>query len=138
MSDLRDRYELGAGELDIDLRELDLPPGDTPLEIDLGIGDVRLAVPTDVCVATKADVGVGEVNVLGRTNEGVDVSFEEHPDAPPSVSRLVLDAEIGLGRSRYATRTTRRSASTARSRPRPRRSTATPTPTPPARCPPMA
>ncbi len=97
MSDLPDRYELGAGALDIDLRELDLPPGDTPLEIDLGIGDVRVAVPTDVCVATKADVGVGEVNVLGRTNEGVDVSFQEHPDAPPSVSRLVLDAEIGLG-----------------------------------------
>ena len=40
-------------------------PGDTPLEIDLGIGDVRLAVPTDVCVATEADVGVGEANVLG-------------------------------------------------------------------------
>jgi hypothetical protein len=61
------------------------------------MGEVQLAVPTDVCVATKADVGAGEVNVLGRTNEGVDVSFEEHPEAPPSVSRLVVDAEIGFG-----------------------------------------
>ena len=97
MSDLRDHYELGAGELEIDLRDLELPPGDTPLEIDLGMGDARLVVPTDVCVASKIDVGVGEVNVLGRSNEGVDVSFEERPDAPPAASRLVLDAEIGLG-----------------------------------------
>ena len=42
MADLHDRYELGMGELDIDLRDLELPPGDTPLEIDLGIGDVQL------------------------------------------------------------------------------------------------
>ena len=97
MSDLRDHYELGIGQLDIDLRDLDLPPGDTPLEIDLGVGDVRIAVPTDVCVASKADIGVGEAHVLGRVNDGVDVSFEEQPEAPPSASRLVLDAEIGLG-----------------------------------------
>ena len=97
MADLRGQYELGAGELEIDLRDLELPPGDTPLEIDLGMGDVQLAVPTDVCVATRADVGAGEVNVLGRTNEGVDVSFEETPEAPPSASRLVVDAEIGFG-----------------------------------------
>ena len=97
MSDLHDRYELGVGELDLDLRDLELPPGDTPLEIDLGIGDVRLAVPADVCVATGADVGMGEARVLGRTNGGVDVSFDEHPEARPSVSRLVIDAQIGVG-----------------------------------------
>ena len=32
-----------------------------------------------------------------RTNGGVDVSFEEHPEAPPTASRLVLDADIGIG-----------------------------------------
>ena len=97
MADLHDRYELGMGELDIDLRDLELPPGDTPLEIDLGIGDVQITVPTDVCVASRADIGVGEANILGRTNGGVDVSFEEHPEAPPTASRLVLDADIGVG-----------------------------------------
>jgi phage shock protein PspC (stress-responsive transcriptional regulator) len=97
MSDLRDHYELGLGQLDIDLRDLDLPPGDTPLELDLGIGDLRVAVPTDVCVASKVDIGAGQSRVLGRVNDGVDVSYEEHPEAPPSASRLVIDAEIGLG-----------------------------------------
>jgi hypothetical protein len=97
MSDLRDHYELGIGQLDIDLRDLDLPPGDTPLEVDLGIGDVRIAVPDDVCVASKVEIGAGEARVLGRVNDGVDVSYEEHPEPPPSVSRLLIDAEIGLG-----------------------------------------
>ena len=97
VSDLRDHYELGLGQLDLDLRDLDLPPGDTPLEVDLGIGDLRIAVPDDVCVASKVEIGAGEARVLGRVNDGVDVSYEEHPEAPPSVSRLLIDAEIGLG-----------------------------------------
>ncbi len=97
VSDLRDHYELGLGQLDLDLRDLDLPPGDTPLEVDLGIGDLRIAVPDDVCVASKVEIGAGEARVLGRVNDGVDVSYEERPEAPPSVSRLLIDAEIGLG-----------------------------------------
>jgi phage shock protein PspC (stress-responsive transcriptional regulator) len=96
-SDLRDRYELGVGELEIDLRDVDLPPGDTPLEVDLGVGDLRMTVPKDVCVASKVDIGAGQSIVLGRRNEGVDVKYEEHPDAPPSASRLLLDVEVGLG-----------------------------------------
>jgi phage shock protein PspC (stress-responsive transcriptional regulator) len=96
-SDLRDSYELGVGQLDIDLRDIDLPPGDTPLKIEMSMGETRLAVPTDVCVATRADVGMGEVQVLGRSNAGVDVNYEELPTAPPGVSRLVVDAEIGFG-----------------------------------------
>ena len=96
-SDLRDHYELGIGQLDIDLRDLDLPPGDTPLEVDLGVGDLRIVVPSDVCLASKVEIGAGEARVLGRVNDGVDVSYEERPEAPPSASRLLLDAEIGLG-----------------------------------------
>ena len=97
MSDLRDHYELGIGQLDLDLRDLEFPPGDTPLEVDLGVGDLRIAVPDDVCVASKVEIGAGEARVLGRVNDGVDVSYEERPEAPPSASRLLLDAEIGLG-----------------------------------------
>jgi phage shock protein PspC (stress-responsive transcriptional regulator) len=58
-ADLHDKYELGMGELVIDLRQTDLPPGDVPLEVDLGIGKARVVVPRDVCVATDAHVRVG-------------------------------------------------------------------------------
>jgi phage shock protein PspC (stress-responsive transcriptional regulator) len=99
-TDLRDRYELGMGELVVDLRDTELPAGDVPLELDLGIGEARLIVPEDVCVATTADVGIGNVSVFGRDNGGVDVDFQDTPDAAPETTRLVLDAEVGLGEVR--------------------------------------
>ena len=38
----RDTYRLGIGELIVDLRQTDLPAGDVPVGIDLGIGDARV------------------------------------------------------------------------------------------------
>lgn len=95
--DLRDTYQLGIGELIVDLRQTDLPPGDVPLEIDLGVGEARVIVPQDVCVATDAQVGVGEIRSFDRYNEGVDVDYDDLPDAPPSTTRLLVKAEVGAG-----------------------------------------
>jgi phage shock protein PspC (stress-responsive transcriptional regulator) len=95
--DLRDRYELGVGELVVDMRNTDLPAGDVPLELDLGIGEARVVVPEDVCVATSADVGVGNVRTFGEDTGGVDVDYEDYPDASAGGTRVVLDAEVGVG-----------------------------------------
>jgi phage shock protein PspC (stress-responsive transcriptional regulator) len=95
--DLREKYELGMGELIVDLRQTDLPPGDIPLEIDLGIGDARVIVPEDVCVATDAHVRVGEIRTFEQHNEGVDVDYDDLPDAAPSTTRLLVKAEVGVG-----------------------------------------
>lgn len=101
-ADLHDRYELGMGELVIDLRDTELPSGDVPVEVDLGIGSARVLVPDDVCVAADAEIGMGEVRVLGRRNDGVDVHYEEAPVAASEVTRLVLDAEVGIGELRVS------------------------------------
>ncbi len=61
VTDIHDRYELGIGELVIDLRDTDLPAGDVPIKVDLGMGEARVLVPEDVCVATSADIGMGNV-----------------------------------------------------------------------------
>jgi phage shock protein PspC (stress-responsive transcriptional regulator) len=97
VTDLRDRYELGIGELEVDLRDTDLPAGDVPLEVDVGIGDVQVIVPDDVCVAADAEVGMGNVDLFGTDRGGVDVDFEDAPDAKPATTRLLLKAEVGLG-----------------------------------------
>src|SRR5438477_39411 len=52
---VRDSYKLGMGQLLIDLRGVKLPPGDRPMHIQLGVGDARVVVPEDVCVASNAD-----------------------------------------------------------------------------------
>jgi phage shock protein PspC (stress-responsive transcriptional regulator) len=95
--DLQDKYELGMGQLIVDLRRTDLPPGDVPLEIDVGVGDARVIVPRDVCVATDAHVRIGEIHTFQRTNDGIDVEYENLPDSPPRVTRLLVKANLGVG-----------------------------------------
>jgi phage shock protein PspC (stress-responsive transcriptional regulator) len=95
--DLRDKYELGMGQLIVDLRQTELPPGDVPMAVDLGVGDARVIVPKDVCVATDANVGVGEARAFNLHNEGVDVDLEELPDAPAGRTRLLVKADVGVG-----------------------------------------
>jgi phage shock protein PspC (stress-responsive transcriptional regulator) len=101
-ADLEDRYELGMGELQLDLRDTDLPPGDTMLEIDMGIGEARLLVAEDVCVATRAEIGMGGVDVFSSENGGIDFEWLDQPQAAAGTSRLVVDAQIGLGELRVS------------------------------------
>jgi phage shock protein PspC (stress-responsive transcriptional regulator) len=99
-ADLKDRYELGAGQLVIDLRKTDLAPGDTPLDLRVGMGQAFLVVPDDVCVASSADVGAGQVDVFGRSNGGVDLQWADHPREARGARRVVVDADVGFGELR--------------------------------------
>ena len=94
---LRHEYKLGAGELTVDLRDVQLPPGDRQLGLKVGMGEIDLIVPEDVCVVTRAHLGAGEVGALERHAEGADVDFAEEPTAPVGTPRLVVDADVGLG-----------------------------------------
>jgi phage shock protein PspC (stress-responsive transcriptional regulator) len=96
-SQIKDRYQLGMGELVVDLSKTELPVGDTPVAFDVGVGDVQLIVPKDVCVATRAEVGMGAVVVFGHENGGVDLDWEDRPRAPAGKSRVVVDADLGVG-----------------------------------------
>jgi phage shock protein PspC (stress-responsive transcriptional regulator) len=96
-TDLRDTYRLGIGQLVVDLRQTELPAGDVPLGIDLGVGDARVIVPDDVCVATDARVGIGDARTFELRNHGVDVDLEDMPQAPPGTTRLLVKADVGLG-----------------------------------------
>jgi phage shock protein PspC (stress-responsive transcriptional regulator) len=96
-ADVRDHYRLGAGRLVVDLRDADLPRGDLPLRLDIGVGQAVLVVPENVCVATRAQVGMGAVQVFDRDSGGIDVDFEDLPAARPTTTRLLVDADVGLG-----------------------------------------
>jgi hypothetical protein len=96
-TDLRERYELGIGRLELDLRALDLPRGDRRLGIDLGIGEAIVVVPRDVCAVLDARVGAGYARLLDRDSAGLDLDWGARPEAPADVTRLLIDAEVGLG-----------------------------------------
>ena len=96
-TDVRDRYKLGVGELVVDLRDASLPAGDTHMNLKLGMGEAVVIVPRDVCVTSRAAIGAGHVDVLGREGDGVDVDFEDSRRARAGGSRLVVDADVGFG-----------------------------------------
>ncbi len=90
-------YRLGAGRLEIDLRDLAFPAGTTQLHVRLGMGELVVLVPRGVCVATSARIGGGFVGALERRSAGLDVNWSERPSAPPGTPRLVVDGNVGLG-----------------------------------------
>jgi phage shock protein PspC (stress-responsive transcriptional regulator) len=97
VAELEDGYRLGIGEMRLDLTQVDLPPGRTPLDLDMGIGSVRLLVPDDVCVATDVRVGAGYTRVLDRDSGGLDVDWRQSPVEDAGVKRLVIHGDVGIG-----------------------------------------
>jgi phage shock protein PspC (stress-responsive transcriptional regulator) len=97
LSEVRRGYQLGAGRLEIDLRDLAFPAGTTQLHVRLGMGELVVLVPRGVCVATSARIGAGYVGALERRSAGLDVSWSERPTPPPATPRLVVDGNVGLG-----------------------------------------
>ena len=99
-------FEGGIGQREyrpgssVDLRDTDLPKGDVPLDLDVGIGEARVIVPDDVCVATNAEVGAGNIAIFGRDHGGIDAFYENSPTAKPTTTRLVLQADVGMGEVR--------------------------------------
>ena len=96
-TEVQDRYRLGIGHLVVDLRDAHLPPGDHHVRIELGVGAAVLSVPRDVCVASAAHVGAGQVNVFDRGSGGLDVDWQDQRRALPGTTRLIVDARIGAG-----------------------------------------
>jgi phage shock protein PspC (stress-responsive transcriptional regulator) len=92
-----DGYELGMGQLIVDLRDLPWSNGQAiPVSAELGMGQLIVSVPSHVCVVADADAKAGELLVAGEHSDGLnpEVNLSEPPSAAP---RLDLDAELQFG-----------------------------------------
>ena len=96
-AELPDRYELGVGQLHVDLTDVELPAGRTDLRIEIGMGEALLRVPENVCVTSNVDVGAGGVDVLDSENAGIDIGFDEATNTAQTRPVLHVDGDIGLG-----------------------------------------
>jgi hypothetical protein len=107
-SQLRPSYELGAGQMTLDLRDVTLQEPRTVVGTSLGMGELHVVVPQFVDVVVEAKVGVGELRVLGSRDSGVGVrrtirssGAAIDPVATSGVSvgprTLVVRAHVGMG-----------------------------------------
>jgi phage shock protein PspC (stress-responsive transcriptional regulator) len=92
-----DGYQLGTGQLVVDLRQLPWAKGETiPVSAHLGIGQMIVSVPTRVCVDGHATGKAGELIVAGEVSKGIDPDVNQG-SATSQAPRLDLDADIQLG-----------------------------------------
>jgi len=97
IAEIKPAYRIGAGELVVDLRGVHLPAGDRRMKLGIGAGHVLVLVPRDVCVATRARLGMGGVQVFDRDGGGIDVDYNDSRRATARTPRLVLDGDVGVG-----------------------------------------
>ena len=90
-------YELGTGQLVVDLRRLPWTKGQAiPVSAELGFGQMIVSVPSNVCVDGHVTAKGGDLIVAGETSDGIDPEVDQGEpltDAP----RLDLDAEVQFG-----------------------------------------
>jgi phage shock protein PspC (stress-responsive transcriptional regulator) len=92
-----DGYKLGTGQLIVDLRDLPWKPGRTiAASAHLGIGQLIVSAPRNVCVQGHASGKAGELLVAGQVSHGIDPDVSL-PTATSNAPRLQLDADIQVG-----------------------------------------
>jgi phage shock protein PspC (stress-responsive transcriptional regulator) len=96
-SELLEQYQLGVGELTVDLRRLDVV-GTEDVEISVGMGEVIVLLPPDVAIDVDADVGAGTIDLPAGGPEqggiGVEQSWQRDGDGTGTVN-LTISAGLG-------------------------------------------
>jgi len=95
--DLNSDYDLSIGDLELDLSNAALAAGDTEVDANVGIGELRVIVPDDVAVDVDASASAGEVTIFGRSESGVDADLSRSIGVLGSDRTLRIDAHVGLG-----------------------------------------
>jgi phage shock protein PspC (stress-responsive transcriptional regulator) len=92
-ADLKRDYRLGLGNLTVDLSKLAVEPGLTRVQAHLGAGDLQVVVPPEVHVRVVGHADWGQVRILGRNDNGHDVTTTVGSTGAP----LEIDAHVGAG-----------------------------------------
>jgi predicted membrane protein len=95
-AELQDRYQLGIGKLEIDLRDVPLDGRTTVVDAQNGIGELLVLVPSSVRVEVHAHAGAGSVRVFGREAGGWPENDERAIDGSGS-GVLQLNLRVGAG-----------------------------------------
>lgn len=96
-AELAPEYRLGMGDLTLDLSDLRLTESMT-VTASVGAGTLEIDLPPGLAVSIAANVGAGEIDLLGETAEGLAVSRSyESPDFDTADVALTLDLDVSAG-----------------------------------------
>ena len=90
-------YDVAIGSLTVDLTNTELT-SDRELDVNVGIGKLRVVVPTDIDVVVDASASAGDVVVFGAQDDGANAKVSGRSSGNPGASdTLHIDAHVGLG-----------------------------------------
>ncbi|MBI4337806.1 MAG: cell wall-active antibiotics response protein [Chloroflexi bacterium] len=96
-------FNLGIGELVVDLTKAVVPEGEHRLSLDCLIGQIRVLAPQGLALSVHAQVTLGTVVALGQRAEGVARTLEvATPGYQESPRRVTIDASLVIGEVRVA------------------------------------
>jgi len=95
--DLRGSYKLGIGEMILDLRNVPFTKAETHVKARVDIGSLRVIVPRDVALQVRGDAQLGEVHILGKSDDG---RHARSSIVQSGNHVLVLDTHVGIGQVR--------------------------------------
>jgi Cell wall-active antibiotics response 4TMS YvqF len=94
---LETSYEVGVGELTLDLSDLLLATSKT-VEVNVGMGNLTITLPPDLAVDITALASAGRVELLGENGNGVSVTRTYVSEGFESADvTLTLDLEVAAG-----------------------------------------
>jgi hypothetical protein len=94
VQDIHRTYNLGIGNMVVDLGNAQLPVGETHVAARVDVGELDVIVPTDVAVRINGDAQAGTLDFFGQKTDGrnVDASLNQKGNRV-----LVLDVHVGAG-----------------------------------------
>ncbi len=90
--------EMGFGDLEVNLTRASFSDRENVIHLALGFGDIKVWIPSDVKVKASASCGAGDIDLLGKTADGLGRSVDYQDEDYDSVQkRLKISAKIGFG-----------------------------------------
>ncbi|MDH4116636.1 MAG: cell wall-active antibiotics response protein [Acidimicrobiia bacterium] len=97
-ADLESDYDLAMGKMTIDLTDLEPVPGSLRFDANVGIGDLVIRVPEGLAVEVEAHAGIGQVVILGESDDGVGVDRQFRSEGYATAERKIsIRADVFIG-----------------------------------------
>ena len=98
VSAIQPAYHLIAGQLTVDLSQVEIGTTDVHVDVTDAMGQVVIILPPDAAADISASAGAGELQVLGHTASGYQVSNTvDSPGAQTSSGTFNIDVSVGMG-----------------------------------------
>ena len=90
-------YRVAAGQLILDLRDMEVLEGTRRLDVDMGAGQITVKLPANVISLVTARADVGAVAVLGQERGGTKTVVQARSAGCPERGQLLIDLRTRLG-----------------------------------------